>query len=226
VAWLGAAAAVLALAVAAWTVLSRDRTEPAPPAARGAGGPPNGQAPRAEKRPEGHAAGEPARRQDFALKVTLLGDGKRSPKVGDCYRLQDGQQFELEIEPAASCYLLLWYVMEDGKILQLFPNERDKARYFAGGKKHLLPGPDDEAAYGVRAGKGRERIHLAAATSPWPEGSVRVAGREGPFAVFPQRRGEGVVEAVTGLRPAELLRRKVRVAEVVLPVEVVPAAGN
>jgi len=159
--------------------------------------------------------------RDFDLKVRLVVSGKPVPVREQAYHLADGQEITFEFEPASSCYLRLLQVTRNGEVVKLFPNQWDKDRRFEGGKKHRLPGEDDEAVYTAAASPGREHLHFIASTQLWKEEPTNPKQSAGPFAVFPKDLDkDGTPKVLSEFRDIQVKRRTVRLSEVILPVEV------
>lgn len=195
--WLGAAAAVMALLfLAIWYTASARRqpiiaSEP--------------------RHPDGRAL-----RQEFPLKVTLLG-GKFDPET-KVHLLKDGKHISIGIEPSQLCHVGVWNIRPDGKIVQLFPNDADPNNQLNAGEARLIPGNSQKGLV-ARATTGLEYLHVVASTAPLRLPAAPQT-RAGPFAVF--HSPEEQTRCRTMLRDLELVDEPEAVAEEILRIQVRP----
>jgi hypothetical protein len=117
----------------------------------------------------------------------------------------------LRIEATRDCYVGLWHIDHEQRIVQLFPNEYQPDHFLAANR--LLEVPVADAAQVPLAQRSAQPqfLHLVAATNRWePQ-----RGKE-PFAVFDAAAREKWVEQVQGLTRSS----EGQVTELVLPLTV------
>jgi serine/threonine protein kinase len=159
------------------------------------------------RRPDGTAL-----RQDFQINVELI-NSQKDP-AGPLYHIAEGKLLSFRVEAQHDCWLGIWYENDEGKMVQLFPNDWESNHLVVAGKPRLIPGENTE--YGIRAkpSKGPERIYVMASTEQW----TPPAGKKlGPYVVFasPEEQREA-------LRDFELEAKSKAVSEKIIPIQVDP----
>jgi serine/threonine protein kinase len=158
-----------------------------------------------------HHADGGALRQDFQINVELI--NSRRDAASPMYHIAEGKLLSFRVEAQHDCWLGIWYENEEGKMVQLFPNDWESNHLVLAGKPRLIPGENTE--YGIRAkpSKGPERIYVMASTEQW----TPPAGKKlGPYVVFasPEER--------QALREFELEAKSKAVSEKIFPIQVDP----
>jgi hypothetical protein len=83
-----------------------------------------------------------------------------------------GELLQLLVQASADCYLHLYYVQSDGKILRIFPNKFHKESRIDGRVVYEIPSPKDpkfQFRVNAQTTKGMEVIKAIASLDPLPE---------------------------------------------------------
>jgi serine/threonine protein kinase len=150
-------------------------------------------------------------RRDFPVKARLVGGQVDDQGV---VRIKEGEGVRVEVELGRDAHVYLWTVAADGTAMQLFPHDGERETPCKKAAPRLLPGEGYELG-GVPG--GREQLRVVASTVPLPP----LPGQKlGSFLVFaePQQK-EALGKALREL----FVRPVVKVAEHVIPYEVIPA---
>jgi serine/threonine protein kinase len=101
-------------------------------------------------------------RRDFGLEVRMVGGGQLHDH--GTIPLVKGQRFHLAVRVARDAYVSVWSIEADGRIVKVFPNEKDKQDLFKAGEDHVVPkGFTIEAVPSV----GEDRLWVIATAEPW-----------------------------------------------------------
>jgi serine/threonine protein kinase len=155
-------------------------------------------------------------RQDFPLKVTLLGS-TFDPET-NLHVLEAGQYISFRIEPSQLCHVGVWNIRADGRIVQLFPNDKDPDDQVPAGEARLIPGNSHQRLL-AKASTGPEYVHVVASTGPLRFPTAPQT-RAGPYAVFDSPEDQTRCRSM--LRDLELVDQPEAVAEEILHIQVRP----
>jgi hypothetical protein len=162
---------------------------------------------------EADAALDQPIRNDFGLKVELVGS-EESPS--GLRSLTDQQKPVFRITSERDAYVYIWNRDPKGVTTQLFPNDEEHDGRIFAGKPRTIPGPDRDNPFITTVSTGDERLYVIASNKPWdgPKGQ-----HIGPFEVFESdtekarwkeaRRG-------IGLRPKQTQQEAPSVSEAIL----------
>jgi serine/threonine protein kinase len=203
----GATAALLLGAAVLWPFAFRQRPpDPAPT--------PGVKAPDDTPDNRPHQPKAPVLRRDFPLAVALV--GARFDRARKLHTLANGQTLHFRIKVGRACRVGIWNTLASGKIIQLFPNDRDPDNALRPGQIHHWPRVAGQSIR-ARTSTAKEIVHIVASTAPWPA----VRGRKvGPFDVFASAEEQANLRGM--LRELELVDDQRAVAEEVLSLQVLP----
>jgi hypothetical protein len=134
-------------------------------------------APPSLPRKEVHPDGRPLRR-DFPLQVEMLG-GERD--AAGRVQMMAGEPVAFRIKAGRDAYVGVWYVDDQGKVVQLFPNEFERDNHVRAGEVREVPPRGARYAIKATESHGPEHVHVVATTKPWEPPAAK---RAGPYSLF------------------------------------------